>query len=371
MSEKVSVLVLCQTPPPFVGQFMTFQKILNADFDTLELHHVDLSSSKTIDSIGKPSLFKFLNMFRVIGKTWYSKMKYQPQILYYPPASPKFTPIVRDLVILNCVRPFFKHTVFHFNASGVSEIYPSLPFWLRPLFRGAYFNATTAIRTSQFAVEDGIALSAKKNVVVSNGIKDDFSLELREAKTVGRIQLLYVGMLRETKGLFVLLQACAHLNQSGVEFELKLVGDFIDQETKQRAENYIKDNNLDQIVDFTGVLIGVHKWRVFANADVFCFPSFYEAESFGVVAVEAMSYQLPVVATAWRGLKGIVKDGETGFLVEIKNSNQLAEKLEQLIMSSDLRKKMGDAGRMRYLKKFTEKQFLKGVEKALVDTIID
>ena len=83
------------------------------------------------------------------------------------------------------------------------------------------------------------------------------------------------------------------------------------------------------------------------------------------VAVEAMMFGLPVVATNWRGLPDIVSDGETGFLVPPKDSTAIANRLNLLIENPDLRAKLGTAGRRRYEEKFTIEKFRCRMEEIL------
>jgi glycosyltransferase involved in cell wall biosynthesis len=91
---------------------------------------------------------------------------------------------------------------------------------------------------------------------------------------------------------------------------------------------------------------------------MFCFPSFFESESFGLVNIEAMQFELPVVSTNWRGIPGVVKEGENGFLAEIRNPQQVAEKLAQLIEDPGLRETMGRAGRKIFLERFSSEVWI-------------
>ena len=104
--------------------------------------------------------------------------------------------------------------------------------------------------------------------------------------------------------------------------------------------------------------------QLYSLADVFCCPSVYEP--FGIINLEAMACQTPVVASAVGGIKEVVVDRETGFLVPLElrkgtfepvNPEQferdLAEKVNQLMSDSELRQKMAKAGRARVEAKFS------------------
>jgi len=69
-------------------------------------------------------------------------------------------------------------------------------------------------------------------------------------------------------------------------------------------------------------------------------------ESFGLVGIEAMSYQKPVVAFNSGGISEWLKDGKTGFMISPRNENELAEKVNFLLERPDVAKQMGKEGRI-------------------------
>jgi glycosyltransferase involved in cell wall biosynthesis len=105
--------------------------------------------------------------------------------------------------------------------------------------------------------------------------------------------------------------------------------------------------------------------QLFAHAAVFCCPSIYEP--FGIINLEAMACETPVVASAVGGIKEVVVDGETGFLVPLRQMTEspfepidpdqfardLADKINILMADPQLRQKFGKAGRQRAIDKFS------------------
>ena len=98
--------------------------------------------------------------------------------------------------------------------------------------------------------------------------------------------------------------------------------------------------------------------QLYSNARVFCCPSVYEP--FGIINLEAMACRAPVVASATGGIKEVVVDGETGYLVPFdqdpqtsfpsnpeKFARDLASRLQQLLDDPDKCRRFGDAGRRR------------------------
>jgi glycogen synthase len=100
-------------------------------------------------------------------------------------------------------------------------------------------------------------------------------------------------------------------------------------------------------------------FQLYSHAAIFVCPSIYEP--FGIINLEAMACETPVVASAVGGIKEVVVDGETGFLVPLKQLNEspfepvnpdkfardLAAKINILMADPDLRRRFGKAGRRR------------------------
>jgi glycosyltransferase involved in cell wall biosynthesis len=106
-------------------------------------------------------------------------------------------------------------------------------------------------------------------------------------------------------------------------------------------------------------------YQLYTHAAVFVCPSIYEP--FGIINLEAMACETAVVAAAVGGIKEVVVEGETGFLVPLeqmqttpfepvnpdKFSRDMAEKINRLMADEPLRKKFGEAGRKRAVEKFS------------------
>jgi glycosyltransferase involved in cell wall biosynthesis len=90
--------------------------------------------------------------------------------------------------------------------------------------------------------------------------------------------------------------------------------------------------------------------------DIYCIAS--HMEGFGLVAAEAMFHQLPVVATAVGGLKDIVIDRETGFLVPSHRPDKIAEKLQVLIDDPEMRRSMGAKGLARAQQEYSAEVYV-------------
>ena len=362
--NKIKVLVAGQTPPPAHGQAVMIKKMLEGNYKDAELFHVRLDFSRDIDEIGRFSFRKSLKLISVIGRIIYQRFKNDIDVLYYPPSGANLLPMYRDFIVLISTRWLFKKTIFHFHAGGISELYNKLGKVPRFFYRLAYFNTDAAIRISELNPEDGRILKTKKEFIIPHGIEDNYNkFKRKNRKKNPDPKILFVGALRESKGILVLLDACNMLKKKGIKFQAELMGKFASELFEKKVKKRVSELSLQQDINFLGVLTGYKKLRSYSNADIFCFPTFYECETFGIVLLEAMQFGLPVVATKWRGIPSIIENNKSGYLVPIKDSKAVAKKLENLIKNPKLAHQMGKRGREIFLKRYTIDKFHRNMEK--------
>jgi glycosyltransferase involved in cell wall biosynthesis len=348
-------LVVGQTPPPYGGQAIMVRHLLDVDLAPHELCLVRLNFSLEMEELGRITPRKIGKLVSTIAAIAAKRVSTKSEALLYIPAGPDLNPLLRDIAILSCVRWMFRWTFFHFHAGGVMEYVATLNRLLRTLALFAYRRPDLTIRTSATAPADGARCGSRRDVVVPNCAVDLGPVPERTRRA--RLRILYVGVLKQDKGILVLLESMRLLREQGHDLELYLVGDSVPRQFRETVEATIRDYGLAGRVTLTGVLVGEAKRQVFRNADIFCFPTFFASETFGLVVVEAMSAGMPVVATDWRGLPTIVDDGRDGFLVPTRDPMALADKLSRLLQDPGLRARMGAAARRKYESMFTPEAF--------------
>jgi len=163
-------------------------------------------------------------------------------------------------------------------------------------------------------------------------------------------QLLYAGRLDPRKGVLVLLKAFKTVLGKYDGVKLVICGDGPD---RLRLESFVKSNNMAKSVEFLGRVPYEKVPEIFNEASIFIFPTLYEP--FGLVAVEAMATELPVIASNVGALPEIVDD-KCGILVPPKDDKQLAEAIELLIDDEKLRTEMGKYGRQKVKNMFSWKK---------------
>ncbi|EAW42595.1 glycosyltransferase family 4 protein, partial [Nodularia spumigena] len=105
-------------------------------------------------------------------------------------------------------------------------------------------------------------------------------------------------------------------------------------------------------VSFLGAVNYQDLIKYYQETDIFIFPSVWN-EPFGMPIVEAMSVELPVIATDGGAFPELVDEGKTGLLVERGNSHALAEAILCLLKDENLCQEMGKAGRQKVVENFT------------------
>ena len=267
----------------------------------------------------------------------------------------------------------------------VHSLEPLRP-WKREQLGGGYDFSVCLEKTALEMADAVIAVSGETKAdverlfkvrrdrlhVIYNGIDLDEYRKLDSAAALTKLGidpdkpfLLFVGRITRQKGIIHLVRAIEFMDK---DFQIVLCAGAPDTpeigaEMKEAVAKVKSKRSgiiwIDEMVDRQTVR------ELYSGAAVFCCPSIYEP--FGIINLEAMACETAVVATAVGGIKEVVVDGETGFLVPLdqmeespfeprdpeKFARDLALRVNQLIVDSALRAKFGRAGRKRAEEKFS------------------
>jgi glycosyltransferase involved in cell wall biosynthesis len=170
----------------------------------------------------------------------------------------------------------------------------------------------------------------------------------------------FVGRFSPGKGHEEFLEAASRLNRKYDNIRFLVVGEasYGEKAYEQRIRSMCKSLKLDGAVRFTGYRKDIPD--LMAAFDIFAFPS--HAEAFGVVLIEAMAMERPVVSTNCDGVLDIVIDGLTGIYINPRNAVQLANAIERLGADGELREKMGKNGRRRVEEFFDQRRQIARIE---------
>ncbi|MFA5014850.1 MAG: glycosyltransferase [Actinomycetota bacterium] len=201
------------------------------------------------------------------------------------------------------------------------------------LEKKVYEVANCIFTMSQFVKDSLIndyGISQDKIKVIGAGPNFDYFPELSNKQYDGKT-ILFIGKDFYRKGGKVLLEAFQIVRKKIADARLIIIGD-----PKEKVPIHQED------VEIKGFINSKDIGQFYQEASLFVLPTL--REPFGLVFLEAMSYQLPCIGTEIEAIPEIIKDGRTGFLVPPKNSNVLAEKIIILLNNKNLMMEMGKEG---------------------------
>lgn len=359
------ILVVGQTPPPFGGQAVMIDYFVKGVYEDLKVYHVRMHFSRELSDRGKYSFYKIIQLFKVIVEIWYIRIRYGAKAIYYPPSSSPRVAVLRDAVILGCTRWLFKDVIFHFHAAGISEELPKYNIVLRKMIYYILRKPRLGITSSQFNPDDATYLGACEKVVIPLGIPDDNPKGLYKKSIEGGLTLLFMGLLNETKGEGYVLEAVRILKERGFNIEFNIAGRFENDAYFDCFMQKVRHYGLENTVHYYGVVTGKKKQDLFLSSDIMCFPTYFSSESFGIVLLEAMMYRMPIIASRWRGVQSLVNENHNGYLVDIKNVEQIVEAVEKFYRDRSLLERMGKEGRKMYCEQYELSKYLKTLENVI------
>lgn len=374
------------------------------DFDgevEIQCYHVDCRLSDVLKDIGRIRVRKLFLLVKYCFEAILCRWRFGATTLLYIPAPPMRSAIYRDWLVMLLCRPFFRRRVFYWQAAGLGEWLTSVATpWERWLTQRLLGQPDLSIVLGDFCRSDGLVFRSKRTEVVPNGIPDPCAnfdrdvLPLRRKRASTRLGLtpasrnasaaanvpveifqfrvLFLSLCAREKGLFDAVEAIAILNQrlaergSAIRIQLDVAGKFWREPERQEFDRRIGQPDLNgdplgaaPVVRYHGFVAGAEKRRLLSESDCFCFPSYYQAESFGIVLVEAMAFGLPVITTRWRTIPELLPPGYAG-LVEPRSPDQIAAALESL-----LERDYDSGARVRFLERYTDSKYASAMRLAL------
>lgn len=367
--NKPRLLMVCTLPPPVHGSAMVSQYIKDSELinGVFEMDFVNLSTSRQMSEIGKKSytlyfkkLFRFLrSYFRCL---WL--LLTHRYALCYCAITCHGVGFLKDSPFVLLCKLFGHKIVIHQHNKGMSADLDKWPYkWFTPF---VYKNCKVMLLSWRLYPDVEKVVKKEDVMICPNGIPPIEGLEVRGERLENKTpKLLYLSNLIVSKGVYVLLDACKILKDKGIAFTCDFVGGESKEISREVFEAAVHERELDEKVVYHGPKYGENKEAFWNSADLFVFPTFYYNETFGLVNLEAMQHEIPVVSTDEGGIPDVVRHLITGVIAKSKDSNDLAEKLEILINDSELRIRLGKKGKEVYNEEYTLEAFEKCLLKCL------
>ena len=194
-------------------------------------------------------------------------------------------------------------------------------------------------------IQSEMGVPDQRITVVAPGVDTDRFRNVAKSKTsTDTNRVLYVGRLDALKGVDLLIDAFSLLVKRGLDVGLQIVGGGSADEFRS-VLGRISELRIADRVKLPGVLPQSELVGIYSAATCIVAPSFHE--TFGLAILEAAACGTPAVAADVDGLRSIVIDGETGYLVGERDPETYADRIAELVEDKDVRTRMSDAARAR------------------------
>jgi glycogen synthase len=267
----------------------------------------------------------------VHGHTWYAALAgFMAKVLYD-------VPLVATVHSLEPLRPW--------KEEQLGRSY-GLTTWVERVALEAADRVVAVSAQSRGEILANFNIPPERVVVIHNGIdletwKPSPAAGTRQAYGIDGNYILFVGRVSRQKGIVHLLEAMKHVDPGVRLVCCASAADTpeIEREVAARAKE------TPRCLWVNSMLREEEYIELYSHCAVFACPSVYEP--FGIINLEAMACERPVVASAVGGIPEVVVPGETGFLVPPADPGALAEALNRVLRDRALARRMGRAGRRR------------------------
>lgn len=221
-------------------------------------------------------------------------------------------------------------------------------------------QATNIVTVSNFTKNriESSSFVTKDLDVIYNGVSDergilDEGIKARMLRNADKMHIIMIGNFHYYKGALSYIHMACDTLKERADVDFCIIGNIYEEDYYNKCMETIRTAGCEDIIS---VYQGIHNAADYIDLfDIMVVPSLYD-ESFGLISVEAMMRSVPVVAYACGGIPEVVVDSETGFIVPTGDEEELKEKVGYLLDHPDVKKNMGEKGRMRYEEHFTSRE---------------
>ena len=206
-----------------------------------------------------------------------------------------------------------------------------------------------------------IGYKLRKHVVIENGIYSNPGNYIDfEVFNNPVLNLLYIGSIERSKGIFNSLLALKNCLEEGNALHFHIIGYWPNLKEEEAAMRFIQENQLGNAITFHGILIGSSKWEVIKKCAVLVHPTYWDGVPLTIL--EALAVGIPVISTNIGGIPDTIIDGTNGIILKENNSEVLSEAIIYYNNNRDLLPIISTKNKALFCERFDLPIFLKNME---------
>ncbi len=234
---------------------------------------------------------------------------------------------IRSNVFMNLAKVFKKKIVLHIHGGGFKDYYYEKPDFVTKCLRKCDVVIVLSEEWKDFLNSVGFACVIVENVItepVVHEVADD-----------GKVHLLFLGLIRQLKGIYDLVEVIAEHKD---DFRGKMLLHVGGNGETDVLVKMINDLGVEDIVKFEGWVTDEKKIELMNKCKVYILPSYVEGLPLSIL--EAMSYNMAIISTRVGGIPSLVNDKKNGFLFEPGDKDSIYSSIKSLVDDDKLLKAM-------------------------------
>lgn len=325
----MKILFIAPLPPPITGQSIAAKVLLDeiSKYHLVEVVNLRKSTFKQgISSFGR--IIQTLNTLKHIWKG-----KNSADVVYFT-ISQSIAGNIKDLLIYLILYNKLSDTIIHLHGGGIKKLIFEKYYLLNRLNKMflRQLSGVIVLGQSLVSVFEGM-ISKNRIYVIPNFAEDNLFLSIKKIEgkfqKLESLKILFCGNLIAGKGYKELVDAYKNLSDNlQKRVRVDFAGEF---ESKDEKAAFL--NTIEEVkgIRYHGVVSGDEKRRLFAEAHVFCLPTYYPYyEGQPISILEAYASGCVVITTDHGGICDVFKDEVNGFQVAKKSCLSIKEKIEKI-----------------------------------------
>lgn len=358
---KTKILLVLHTPPPFGGGEIQAQNINDyfREKDNCYIYDYSRKNHSRADWKKKFNIRAFIAGIIWIIKVSYLLFRHRPAKVYF--TLPKsFGGFMRNACVIPVARTTgtkilgeLPGTSFLFLDQHKSFTCKVGLFFLRQIDEIRFLSPGISELHSGYKF--------KKHVIIENGISATEITQINKAVfSQPVLNLLYVGSIESSKGVFNILYALKICNSKKCKLHFNFVGYWPDKKEEIKARHYIEVNGLGEMIEFHGILTGGGKWDIFNRSAILVHPTFWDGVPLTIL--EALAVGIPVISTKVGGIPDTIQNGVNGTILPENNPEELSKAIMHYYDNRNELLTISENNKTLFKERFELSIFLKNME---------